>query len=198
MIFIRDSITASSKNMDSDRLGSGYVRLIKKEISDHIKVINKGVNGQRVTDLAFRWKRDVLDLEPDLVSISIGINDVWRLLDSLGLNQVDVQKFEHVYRELLSQLTSRNPVKAVLMEPTIIDENPDSKGNQMLISFVEVVRKLAKEFGAILVPTHQVFIDHIKSHPNTTLTTDGVHMNELGNQLMAVTWLEVVREHIAI
>jgi acyl-CoA thioesterase I len=181
IIFIGDSITASSKNMDPDRLGSGYVRLIKKEMPDHTRVINKGVNGHRITDLAFRWKRDVLDLEPDLVSISIGINDVWRQLDSPGLNQVDVQKFEHVYRELLSQLTSRNPVKAVLMEPTIINENPDSKGNQMLISFVEVVRK-----------------HHIKSHPNTTLTTDGVHMNELGNQLMAVTWLEVVREHIAI
>ena len=161
IIFIGDSITASDKNADKERLGNGYVRMIKENLEKNgtdAQIINKGVNGHRVTDLAFRWKRDVIDLEPDLVSISIGVNDVWRQLDAPDLPQVGTEKFEDVYRELLTQLTTANSsTKIVLMEPTIIEEDPESKGNQMLISYVEIVRKLSEEFNAILVPTHDCF-----------------------------------------
>jgi acyl-CoA thioesterase I len=194
IIFIGDSITASNKNTDPERLGNGYVRMIKEVLPEDMKVINKGVNGHRVTDLAFRWERDVIDLEPDLLSVSIGINDVWRQLDSPDLNQVDVSKFEEVYRELLSQLPAST--KLVLMEPTIIKENPQSQGNQMLIPYVEVVRKLAVEFDAVLVPTHDVFIDHLTKKPDVSLTTDGVHMRKKGNELMAKAWLKAAESLI--
>ena len=194
VIFIGDSITASGKNSDPERLGNGYVRMIKEEIANNVRVINKGVNGHRVTDLAFRWKRDVIDLEPDLLSISIGINDVWRQLDSPALDQVDVQQFEEVYRDLLSQLKSS--VKVVLMEPTIIDEDLQSRGNQLLVPYVEVVRKLAKEFKAVLVPTHTVFISHLQKYPEIALTTDGVHMRRKGNELMAKSWLQEAKAFI--
>ncbi|MFD2991030.1 SGNH/GDSL hydrolase family protein [Fictibacillus nanhaiensis] len=188
IIFIGDSITASNKNTDPDRLGDGYVRMIKDVLPKEITVINKGVNGHRVTDLDFRWQRDVIDLEPDLLSVSIGINDVWRQLDSPQLEQVDVSRFEEVYRGLLSKLSPKT--KLVLMEPTIIKENTKSQGNQLLIPYVEVVRNLAKEFDAVLVPTHEVFINHLTKKPDVSLTTDGVHMRRKGNELMAKTWLE--------
>ncbi|WNB92355.1 SGNH/GDSL hydrolase family protein [Bacillus sp. NEB1478] len=198
IIFIGDSITASNKNTDPDRLGNGYVRMIKEHLErsdQNLQIMNKGVNGHRITDLAFRWKRDVIDLAPDLVSISIGVNDVWRQLDAANLPQVDIEKFEHVYRDLLTQLTTANPkAKIVLMEPTIIEENPESKGNQMLIPYVGIVQKLAKEFDAVLVPTHAVFITHLKSEPEKALTTDGVHMKVLGNELMANAWLKAANE----
>jgi acyl-CoA thioesterase I len=194
IIFIGDSITASNKNTDPERLGNGYVRMIKEVLPEDVKVINKGINGHRVTDLAFRWERDVIDLEPDLLTVSIGINDVWRQLDSPDLSQVDVSKFEEVYRELLSQLPATT--KLVLMEPTIIKENPQSQGNQMLIPYVEVVRKLAVEFDAVLVPTHDVFIDHLTKKPDVSLTTDGVHMRKKGNELMAKAWLKAAESLI--
>lgn len=194
MIFIGDSITASNKNTDPERLGNGYVRMIKEVLPEDVTIINKGVNGHRVTDLAFRWERDVIDLEPDLLSVSIGINDVWRQLDSPDLSQVDVSKFEEVYRELLSQLPPTT--KLVVMEPTIIKENPQSQGNQMLIPYIEVVRKLAVEFDAVLVPTHDVFIDHLTKKPDVSLTTDGVHMRKKGNELMAKAWLKATESLI--
>lgn len=194
IIFIGDSITASNKNTDPERLGNGYVRMIKEVLPKDVTAINKGVNGHRVTDLAFRWGRDVIDLEPDLLSVSIGINDVWRQLDSPDLTQVDVSKFEEVYRELLSQLPATT--KLVLMEPTIIKENPQSQGNQMLIPYVEVVRKLAVEFDAVLVPTHDVFIDHLNKKPDVSLTTDGVHMRKKGNELIAKCWLDAAKSLI--
>ncbi|WP_322741841.1 SGNH/GDSL hydrolase family protein [Fictibacillus phosphorivorans] len=194
IIFIGDSITASNKNTDPDRLGDGYVRMIKEVLSKEVTVINKGVNGHRVTDLAFRWQRDVIDLEPDLLSVSIGINDVWRQLDSPQLEQVDVSRFEEVYRGLLSKLSPKT--KLVLMEPTIIKENTKSQGNQLLIPYVEAVRNLAKEFDAVLVPTHEVFINHLNKKPDVSLTTDGVHMRRKGNELMAKTWLEAAESLI--
>ncbi|KZE63958.1 hydrolase [Fictibacillus phosphorivorans] len=194
IIFIGDSITASNKNTDPERLGNGYVRMIKEALPKDVNVINKGVNGHRVTDLAFRWVRDVIDLEPDLLSVSIGINDVWRQLDSPDLTQVDVSKFEEVYRELLSQLSTTT--KLVLMEPTIIKENPQSQGNQMLIPYVEVVRKLAVEFDAVLVPTHDVFINHLHKKPDVSVTTDGVHMRKKGNELIAKSWLDAAKSLI--
>jgi acyl-CoA thioesterase I len=194
IIFIGDSITASNKNTDPERLGNGYVRMIKEVLPEDVKVINKGVNGHRVTDLAFRWERDVIDLEPDLLSVSIGINDVWRQLDSPDLTQIDVSKFEEVYRELLSQLPATT--KLVLMEPTIIKENPQSQGNQMLLPYVKIVRKLAVEFDAVLVPTHDVFIDHLTKKPDVSLTTDGVHMRKKGNELMAKAWLKATESLI--
>ncbi|WP_416729916.1 SGNH/GDSL hydrolase family protein [Fictibacillus sp. JL2B1089] len=194
IIFIGDSITASNKNTDPDRLGDGYVRMIKEVLPKEVTVINKGVNGHRVTDLAFRWQRDVIDLEPDLLSVSIGINDVWRQLDSPQLEQVDASKFEEVYRELLTQLSPKT--KLVLMEPTIIKENTGSQGNQLLIPYVEVVRKLAIEFDAVLVPTHEIFLNHLTKKPDVSLTTDGVHMRRKGNELMAKTWLEAAESLI--
>jgi acyl-CoA thioesterase I len=194
IIFIGDSITASNKNTDPERLGNGYVRMIKEVLPKDVKVINKGVNGHRITDLAFRWDRDVIELEPDLVSVSIGINDVWRQLDSPDITQVDVSKFEEVYRELLSQLSPAT--KLVLMEPTIIKENPQSQGNQLLIPYVEVVRKLAVEFEAVLVPTHDTFISHLTKKPDISLTTDGVHMRKKGNELMAKSWLKAAESLI--
>ncbi|WP_226537008.1 SGNH/GDSL hydrolase family protein [Fictibacillus halophilus] len=194
IIFIGDSITASNKNTDPERLGNGYVRMIKEVLPEDVKVINKGVNGHRVTDLAFRWERDVIDQEPDLLTVSIGINDVWRQLDSPDLTQVDISKFEEIYRELLAQLPATT--KLVLMEPTIIKENPQSQGNQMLNPYVEIVRKLAVEFDAVLVPTHDVFIDHLTKKPDVSLTTDGVHMRKKGNELMAKAWLKATESFI--
>ncbi|WP_370568685.1 SGNH/GDSL hydrolase family protein [Fictibacillus sp. 26RED30] len=196
IIFIGDSITASNKNTDADRLGDGYVRMIKEVLPGEVTVINKGVNGHRVTDLAFRWQRDVIDLEPDLLSVSIGINDVWRQLDSPQLEQVDASKFEEVYRGLLTQLSPKT--KLVLMEPTIIKENTESQGNQLLMPYVEVVRKLAKEFKAVLVPTHEIFLNHLTKKPDVSLTTDGVHMRRKGNELMAKTWLEAAESLVTL
>jgi acyl-CoA thioesterase I len=72
------------------------------------------------------------------------------------------------------------------MEPTIIEEDKNSKGNQLLLPYVEIVRDLATTYNATLIPTHTVFLETEK----TGLTTDGVHMTETGNQLMADTWLK--------
>lgn len=83
IIFIGDSVTESGKFKDPERIGTGYVRLIHDylKVSNpgrKIEIVNQGISGNRIPDLVARWDKDVIALQPDLLSISIGINDVWR------------------------------------------------------------------------------------------------------------------------
>lgn len=190
ILFIGDSITESGRYEDPEEIGNGYVRILHDYLvtafpGKELEISNKGIGGNRATDLKDRWEKDVTSLNPDYVSVSIGINDVWRQLDNPDMEQVYPEQFEEVLAELLEKTTAQ----LILMEPTVIEEDVDSEGNQKLVPYVEIVRELAKKFNAILVPTHQDFIDYLKSGTAYKLTTDGVHMNSAGNMLMARSWL---------
>src|SRR5688500_11041895 len=82
LLFIGDSITDAGWQGDREALGAGYVRLIHdlllaRDPAAAPNVINRGISGNKITDLAARWQRDVIALDPDMLSVMIGINDVW-------------------------------------------------------------------------------------------------------------------------
>ncbi|MBM7603968.1 lysophospholipase L1-like esterase [Metabacillus crassostreae] len=198
VLFIGDSITEWGRHEDAEGIGSGYVRLIHDYYKtshpiQNFKVINQGVGGDRIVDLEARWEHDVIHINPDIVSISIGINDVWRQLDSEDQDQVYPEEFEKIYFKLLKSLKEKTKAKIVLMEPTIIEEKLEAEGNQKLKAYIDIIHKLADQFEATLVPTHQSFLTCLKAKNNYKLTTDGVHMNSAGNMLMAVTWINHVK-----
>ncbi|WP_077624091.1 SGNH/GDSL hydrolase family protein [Sediminibacillus massiliensis] len=199
IVFIGDSITDSGRREDQEGIGNGYVRLIRdyfltEEDAEHLEVVNKGVSGDKVTELAVRWEEDVISQSPDYVSVSIGINDVWRQLDHPEMEPVLPERFEQIYVALLEQLKKETKALPILMEPTIIEENTDSAGNQKLKPYVEIVQRLAEKYDGILVPTHAAFISFLEHQKTSALTTDGVHMNSVGDMLMAKTWLQACRE----
>ncbi|PAV31135.1 hydrolase [Virgibacillus profundi] len=195
IIFIGDSITESGRKEDPEKIGIGYVRILHDYLkitypAKHLTIVNQGVGGNRITDLASRWETDVIALNPDIVSVSIGINDVWRQLDRKEMEQVYPEQFEQVYHDLLSEVKAKTNATIILMEPTVIEENIHSEGNTKLIPYVNIVQRLAKEFQTIVVPTHKAFIDYLQTANEYKLTTDGVHMNSGGNMLMAMSWLK--------
>ncbi|WP_316571479.1 SGNH/GDSL hydrolase family protein [Neobacillus sp. YIM B06451] len=194
IVFIGDSITFSGKT-ETDSIGTGYVRLLHDYLKvtypeRDMEIFNKGISGNRVSDLAKRWEEDVISLQPDFVSISIGINDVWRQLDSPEIDQIYPEQYEVFYDTLLADLKEKTNSAIVLMEPTVIEEDSEGEGNRKLIPYVEVVHILAERYGATLVPTHQAFIGYLKKGGSHPLTTDGVHMNSMGDMLMATTWIQ--------
>jgi acyl-CoA thioesterase-1 len=201
IVFIGDSITDKGRKKDPLKLGSGYVRILHDYLTVQypelsLKVINEGVSGNRVIDLEKRWRMDVLDHRPQWISISIGINDVWRQLDSPDAEQVYPDRFETVYRNLLKQTLELTNCRVILMQPTVIKEYTDSTGNCLLKPYVNIVDRLADEFNAVLVPTHQSFIEFIQCETGKDLTTDGVHMTTLGDTLMSSTWIKALNgEH---
>lgn len=192
--FMGDSITEDGRFDDPAGIGCGYVRLIHDYMQacfpeKQLKMINRGISGDRITDLAQRWEENVVQQAPDWVSISIGVNDVWRQLDQSALKQVSPAEFEQVYRQLLTETQEKTEAQIIIVEPTIIDEKVDSKGNQLLKEYVQITKQLSHEFQAIHIPMHEKFISYIDNYPENKLTHDGVHMNPLGRMLMAKTWL---------
>jgi acyl-CoA thioesterase-1 len=198
IIFIGDSITEWGRYDDVEELGTGYVRLVHDYLVTAYpdrkpQVLNKGIGGHRINDLEKRWTEDVVLLNPAYVSISIGINDVWRQFDDADGVQIYPDQFERIYRDLLVRVTEETTAKIIMMEPTVIKEDLESEGNKVLQGYVEIVRKLANEFDAILVPLHHEFTSYLKVNNGYPLTIDGVHMNSAGNMLMAQAWIKACK-----
>lgn len=199
VVFIGDSITEDGRFEDSKGLGDGYVRLIDDYIkagypSSDIQIVNKGISGNRVTDLKARWEVDVIQEVPDWVSISIGVNDVWRQLDNPSMVQVYADEFERIYRQLLNEIQEKTDAQIIIMDPTIIGEDVHSEGNRLLKEYVTITKQLSKEFQTVNISMHETFIEYVEDNPENTLTNDGVHMNPLGRMLMAVKWMERMKK----
>ncbi|MBS2969220.1 SGNH/GDSL hydrolase family protein [Metabacillus sp. KIGAM252] len=197
IVFIGDSITDSGRKSDPENLGHGYVRLIRdyyvsEGMSSQIEICNRGVSGNRVTDLATRWERDVINEKPDFLSVSIGINDVWRQLDQPGKKQVLPDEFKEIYEQIINKAIEKTTARLILMQPTVIEEDLQSEGNKKLVPYINTVNELALKYHAILVPAHQAFTEVLQINEGIPLTTDGVHMTSTGNLLMAKSWIHSV------
>ena len=197
-LFQGDSITDAGRNSTTDGLGTGYVSMIRawlqaRHASAGHRVLNRGVGGDRTVELLARWKGDCLDLQADLLSVSIGVNDVWRFREEWN-GQKFVPGAEYVanYRSLLDQALKAGVSRLVLMSPTSIDEERDSRFVELLDERTEQVKTLAREYGAVYVPTREAQLRALKEAPETRWTEDGCHPTVAGHALMAATWLEAV------
>ena len=194
-LFIGDSITDVGRKTDPDGIGNGYVRLIRdylyaKDPAKAPRVINTGISGHKVTDLAKRWKEDVLDHAPDVVSVKIGINDVWHGLDG-KTNGVPIEQFLEMYHVILRQVHAVLPnAKLVLCQPSVIEPPAPANGNQVLQPYVRAIGELKREFNAVcVVPLHSAFVNARRLRPDINWTPDGVHPSSAGHMLIARAWL---------
>ncbi len=192
VLFTGDSVTDCGRRDDPDGLGAGYVRLLAEGPLSGARVTNTGAGGDRLPDLAARWRRDVLDQAPDVLSVLIGINDTWRRDDS-GLISDDAD-FERIYRTLLRTLAGRDTL-VVLVEPFVL---PVTAGQRAwlddLAPKAEIVQKLAAEFDAVHVPT----ADRLREASGLPqfLATDGVHPTPAGHEVLARLWADAVAPHL--
>ncbi|MCP4268014.1 MAG: SGNH/GDSL hydrolase family protein [Candidatus Brocadiaceae bacterium] len=188
ILFQGDSITDCGRNgEDPNSLGEGYVSMIIAMLSEkysqyNSKYLNRGISGDRIGDLAIRWKTDCIDLKPDLLSILIGVNDT--LI-------TPARQFEVEYRELLRRTKKELDVKIIMCEPFLLlySNNPCRDD---LNPKIEIVHKLAKEFEAVLIPLDKVFHDSCSLQPPEYWASDSVHPTPEGHSLIAKTWLEHV------
>ena len=193
VLFIGDSVTDCGRRDDPDRgLGNGYVRLVDEAFTaggTPANIVNRGISGNRVRDLKARWQADAVALKPTLLSVMIGVNDTWRRYDEN--DPTTVEAFEADYRSLLEALPGRDEMALVLMEPFLLPVTAGKeKWREDLDPKIAVVRALAAEFGAILVPTDEYLNDI--DVPLTEIAADGVHPTELGHQLLARLWLDTI------
>ncbi|MBE7068746.1 MAG: lysophospholipase [Clostridiales bacterium] len=202
-----DSITDACWNRNSaigayDSYGVGYVRsiagaLIKRNPKEYT-VINRGIGGNRIVDLYARIKADVWNHEPDVLSILIGINDIWHEIG--GQNGVDIDRFEKVYRMLLEDTLARLPnLKIILCEPFVLEGYATKENLEKFLEikeYAKVVKKLAKEYGAYFVPLQEDFEKKAKEYGAGYYLFDGVHPNIAGAELIADKWLKLFDEEV--
>jgi len=197
VLFQGDSITDAGWNRnDPASLGTGYAMMAASWFSamypsKKVTFINRGISGNRVKDLVARWKTDCLDLRPSWVSIMIGINDTWRRYDSH--DPTSIEDYEANYRRILDMARQNLKCKFILIEPFVLPFPEDRKQwREDLDPRIHVVRSLAREFNAILVPMDGIFAAAAAIREPAFWSPDGVHPTQAGHALMAQSWLRAV------
>lgn len=192
VIFFGDSITQAGVQ------GNGYINLLKKEVDPaNFELIGAGIGGNKVYDLYLRLEDDVLNKKPDLVFIYVGINDVWHKLGAR--TGTDYDKYLKFYQALITKIQN-NGAKVVLCTPTVIGEkkNDANEVDADLNKYAAGVRELAAKNNLPLCDLRKAFVayenaNNIEDKEKGVLTTDKVHLNDAGNQLVAQTMLPFLK-----
>jgi len=203
LVMIGDSITDCERARPVgeglfEALGKGYVSLVDGLLgatypAQRIRVVNMGTSGNTVRDLKARWQSDVLDLQPDWLSVMIGINDVWRQFDSplQGEDHVTLDEYESTLNELL-RVTAPTLKGLVLMTPYVIEPNRGDAMRKTMDAYGQVVRQLAARYQAHFVDTQAAF-DAVLAHVHPmALAWDRVHPNRTGHTILARAFLQAV------
>lgn len=202
ILFQGDSITDAGRNKknqganNAGSLGNGYPFLLGCDLlRDHadpkMKVFNRGISGHKVPDLQARWQKDCYDLKPDVLSILVGVNDIWHKL--AGRYDGTVKDYESGFRKLLTETQEKSPeTRIIVCEPFAL--RCGAVNDDWFPEFDErrtVANKLAKELELTLVPFQSMFDKASKLAPPNYWAGDGVHPSLAGHALMAKTWREV-------
>jgi len=204
ILFQGDSITDSGRNKEDTgfntarNLGSGYpllagAALLNKYEALNLKVYNKGISGNKVYQLAERWDKDCLELKPDVLSILIGVNDIWHKLN--GTYNGTIEIYRNDYIALLERTMKALPnVKLIICEPFAVNgvKAVDDKWYPEFYDYQKSAREIAKQFKATFIPFQSVFDEAQKRAPGSYWTGDGVHPTLAGAQLMAKAWMKAL------
>ncbi len=192
ILFFGDSITDAGRRTDPQELGDGYVRGIAETLAaTGATVINRGISGNRTGDLLARLEEDVIALEPDVVSILIGINDVWRRYD--GGDATSAESFEENLRAILGDLRDRTDAQLIIVEPFLLPVADKLHYREDLDPKIAIERRLAEEFGAVFVELDAPLIALAGESTPEAVAPDGVHPSPAGHRFIADTWIEAFR-----
>jgi lysophospholipase L1-like esterase len=170
--------------------------LEKNGSATNYDLLGARISGNKVYDLYLRMEEDVLVKQPDAVVIWIGVNDVWHKRTS-GTG-TDADKFEKFYNALLTKLKSRN-VKVYLCTPAAIGEKTDFT-NELdgdLNKYAAMIRSIGAAHHCELIDLRKDFLEYNLQNNSANaasgiLTTDGVHLNEKGNQFVADRMMKII------
>jgi lysophospholipase L1-like esterase len=206
-LFQGDSITDGNRGRNSDPnhiMGHGYAFSIASRVmadfpEKKLSFYNRGISGNKITDLESRWQKDTLDLKPDVLSILVGINDASSVVFHHE-SPVSPEKFEEVYRSLLDKTKARFPgILFVLCNPFIlpvgkVKDNWDAYKTDLEKRQI-IVKNISKQYNTVFVDFQEVFNKSCKRANADYWIWDGVHPTVAGHELMAREWIKQVKKH---
>lgn len=198
ILFQGDSITDAGRNREdgNDLSVTGFVAMTAALFSSiypekNVKFFNRGISGNKVSDLRARWKEDCIDLEPNWVSIMVGVNDCWRRYSED--RYTPPEKFEEDYRHIITEAIQKCNARIILCEPFLLPVDEEKElWREDLDPKIHVVRKLAREFDAIYVPFDGLLAQVCARREPAFWAPDGIHPAAPSHALMAKAWLEAV------
>ncbi len=212
ILFQGDSITDGarykSKASEWDKnhqIGHSYVYIVTGLLGMQFpergyEFVNRGISGNAASDLLARWQTDALEIAPDVLSVLVGVNDCLRECAKIAPD-FSASAYEENYRRILAMSREKNPdLKLILLEPFAHIEGqgrtPQSAiaCEAVLRSEQKIVRKLAKEFGAVFVPLQAVFDEAMTVREPKYWIWDGVHPTEAGHALIAREFLKAAKD----
>ncbi len=197
ILFIGDSITESGRDYsDESSLGTGYVKILYDEfLKYNYIVLNKGIGGNKILDLKNRIEKECISFKPDIVSIMIGINDVWHCMNS-GSYDIDIEmkRFENIYRDMLSSLRNLNIENIILIEPFVLSYPEDRK---FWLNDLDrrrcIIKNLADEYNCLFVSVHNKINEVSLINGVKKYSEDGVHPTIYGHTVIANQLLPVIK-----
>ncbi len=208
ILFQGDSITDAGRNREfSYSFGNGYANMVAGELgADYpyaYSFCNRGIGGNRVVDLFARIRVDMINLKPDMMSILIGVNDVWH--EYTRQNGVSAEKYELVYDLMIDELLRELPeLKIMIMEPFVLPgsatENTEENPNRWDYFQKEVAlraasaKKIAEKYNLPFVPLQDLFNAVNADAPMGYWLRDGVHPTAAGHTLVKRAWIEAFKK----
>ena len=197
ILFQGDSITDDNRNRANVHdLGQGYAKyaapLIKAAKPDtDFEFIDLGINGNRSDDILARTTTDIVDIDPDVISILIGINDVWHR-HSHGREMTDEQ-FEANYRAVLERIRCETHAKILMLCPFLLPSSDKESWRDEVERIAAIVRRLANEYADAYLPLDEKFAAALPTAPTPMhYSDDGVHPNAAGAEFIGGHYCEAI------
>ncbi len=196
LLFQGDSITDAERNRDDCHdLGNGYCKyagaFLRQLCPDvDFEFIDLGISGNQTRDLVNRLQADFIDVQPDIVSILIGVNDVWHHAEDHSW--IPHALFEERYRTVLSALKEKTHAKIVMLEPFLIPVEDKLFFREDLAPKIEIVRKLAREFADVYIPLDGLLHSAFIGDDPRSFAADGVHPTDKGAEYIGRLYAQYV------
>lgn len=202
ILFQGDSITDAGRSRENDfARGNGYATLVAAKLGyekpGDYEFINRGISGNRVSDLLARVKIDLINLKPDVMSILIGVNDVWH--EFSRQNGVDVELYEKLYNLLIEEVKAALPeIRIMILEPFVLKGTATEEHwegfSEEVYKRAAAAKRVAEKNGLEFIPLQDKLDEACKLAPADYWLRDGVHPTAMGHELIAREWIAKFEE----
>lgn len=198
ILFQGDSITDAGRDRSNiHNLGHGYPFYTAKAITElfpnaEFEFIDLGISGNRAENLRDRWTADAVEIQPDVISILIGINDTWHR--AANKDWMPDSYFEECYRGILERLKKETKAKIIILEQFLLPVADKEFFRADLDPKIQITRKLAREYADVFIPLDGLFAAASVGTAPTEFAADGVHPTAKGAQFIAEQYLEAFKK----
>lgn len=200
ILFQGDSITDAGRNRDDIHdLGQGYPLYAAKYIAEahqdiDFEFINLGISGNTTSDLVERLQSDFIDIQPDIVSILIGINDTWH---HAGMcDWIPNEVFEERYRTVLTAIKEQTNAKIFMIETYLIPVADKEYFREDVDPKIQIIRKLAREYADLYMPLDGLLASAYIGNEPTSFAGDGVHPSQKGAEFIGKLYANYIEKLI--